>query len=153
MPSEFKPMLFEGAISEAEAQALVGNDAFWMQQKADGHRVLVFVANALVYGRSRTGLPYTISREAQASLLKIGRVMVLDAEAVNGRLVVFDLLALDGNNWRDRAYSERLFQLEELIPRPLPSVQVIQTCRDQWSKEAAYPMLRDGGAEGVVFKR
>lgn len=149
----------------------------WIYElKYDGHRVLAFSQNGTTTLLSRNGhkCPEAFSPVAEAvSEILRGRAAVLDGEMVvagkngipdfgalqrlikNGggglNYVVFDLLALDGEDLRNLPLSERKKKLKSLI-KNAPFIISYSEHTDKMGK-SRLAALEKQGMEGVVAKR
>ena len=146
------------AVDEEDAGDYLDDPNWVMQQKFDGHRMLVHVGglSERIVGINRKGQAVALSQAAAAA---IGRLyqpnMVLDAEAIGEKLFVFDLLEHDGKDIRGWPFAHRYQQLAATLASltaggPVEIVPVYSTSQE---KRAAYESLREDGAEGVAFKR
>ena len=145
------------AVDENEAQALLSDPFWWMQEKHDGRRVLIEKSAGSVTGINRRGLsialPATVAEHVRA--LK-GDRFVLDGEAVGESYFVFDLLEHDGRDLRAAAYRERLGAMDFIADAELDSrspVRLVETAIAHPAKKAMLARLRELKREGVVFKR
>jgi bifunctional non-homologous end joining protein LigD len=105
LPRDVTPML-------ATAGALPEKDDGWAYEiKYDGVRVLAFVENGVASLVTRNGNDVTASYPEVADIAGAlgGRSAILD-----GEIVVFDLLHLDGESLMSRSYDERRAALLEL---------------------------------------
>ncbi len=148
----------------------------WIYElKYDGHRVLAFSQNGVTTLFSRNGLKcpsaFSPAAEAVSEILR-GRAAVLDGEMVvagkNGvpdfgalqrfiksggdglNYVVFDLLALDGEDLRKLPLSERKKKLKALI-KGAPAIISYSEHTDKMGK-ARIQTLKAQGMEGIVAK-
>jgi bifunctional non-homologous end joining protein LigD len=144
-------------------------DGWVYEPKWDGHRVLVRRSGEHFDAISSTGKPKLPQWRwlATAVAAATDRDVVLDGEVVaydaDGRhtfqsvshadrphaLIVFDLLALDGEDLRDRPWSERRALLESVV-RPTAALSLTPVSDDAEVMEAATRAQR---FEGVIAKR
>ena len=92
------------------------------------------------------GAPDVILQAANA----IDRSFLIDGEAVGETLFVFDLLALDEQDIREKPYEERQELLQNI--RFTDAIQIVATAKTAAEKEQLYSHLKDHSAEGIVFK-
>ena len=156
-------------MKAVSAQVVPKGDAWSYEPKWDGHRVLVRRVGDDFDAVSSTGKPklpqWPWLRRSVASATD--RDVVLDGEVVayddEGRhtfqsvgradrdhaFVVFDLLALDGTDLRDRPWSERRELLESVV-HPTSPLTITPVSDDADVMEAATRAQR---FEGIVAKR
>jgi predicted DNA-binding WGR domain protein len=150
--SGLSPQLLN-AIDEAEAQRLF-EDANWcLQQKYDGRRLLIQKKGNAIHGINRRGLlcglPSPVLYEAQ----EIEGDFVIDGEAVGEKFYVFDLLECNREQWAAQSYWHRLNGLNRLLADgPQQNILPVETFHETEDKKRQFCLLRDNGAEGVVFK-
>ncbi len=150
----------------------------WIYElKYDGHRTLGFCAGGKAMLKTRNGRDCTETFSTAAEALKKvldGRAAVVDGEMVvtgkdgipdfsalqayvknkeRGGLnyVLFDLLALDGEDLRDRPLSERKEKLKNLLKRA-PADLSFSEHTDKLTK-SELEAIKNRGMEGVVCKR
>ena len=150
----------------------------WLfEMKYDGYRILAFLEGNSVRLITRNGHDYTGRfQSAAAALLDLaaGRAMVLDGEmavidaegrtdfqalqnyikhpqAQNLTYIVFDLLALDGADLRQRPLIQRKGMLEDLMKEAPRSLHYSQHVRGN-GKES-FAAACELGMEGIVGKR
>jgi bifunctional non-homologous end joining protein LigD len=152
-------------------------DEWLYELKYDGYRIVAFIAGNTVLLITRNGNDYTkYFRDAAHSLLSLaaGRAMVLDGEMVItdasgktdfqalqnylkssavGKLtyIVFDLLALDGQDLRKLPLTQRKEQLEALMQNAPKNLHYSRHVRGQGKQ--SYAAACASGMEGIVGKR
>ena len=151
------------------ARAVPVGDGWRYEPKWDGHRVLVRRTGDVVDAISSTGKPKLPQWPWLATSVRAAtdRDVVLDGEVIayddDGRhtfqsvgradrdhaYVVFDLLMLDGEDLRDRAWHERRALLEASV-RPISPLTITPVSDDADVMEAATRAQR---FEGIVAKR
>ncbi len=138
-------------VDDATLETCLTDDAYAMQEKYDGRRMLLRSGDTGIIAANRNGLatgyPDVIGRELEA----FGHRCELDGECVGEVYRVFDLLAFDGHDLRDETYRIRLYHLQEHF-RLGRRIQVVETVMGP-GKRAFLDTRRDAGSEGVVFKR
>ena len=151
---EYQPMLLN-AIGPAEAEKLLADPLWLMQQKADGVRAVVTVAvSGGVAAVSRTGKPVALTAEIASALLAVFEGgAVIDTEVCGASLVIFDVLDIGGVDFRPYPCETRADAVDALAPGARPCLSFIQTARTGLEKRLVLAALRAAGAEGVVFKR
>lgn len=151
--SRILPMLLN-PITADEAEKLLADPLWFMQQKADGVRAIVQIDDG-VSAMSRTGKPVTLTAEIACALAKHFRApTILDSESCGNTLVIFDVLRDGLGDLRDYPCGWRIDHMEAIAAGiNEPCLYFIQTTRTEEEKRAALAILRAGGAEGVVFKQ
>lgn len=154
------------------------SDAGWVYElKYDGHRTLAYLQGGAVRLDTRNGHDRTDSFPAVVQALKdrFGtRAAVLDGEMVvagengvpdfsalqsyvkSGKgeglcYVLFDLLALDGEDFRDRPLLERKKKLKELLRGAPPVLSYSEHTEKMTERDVR--AIEKSGMEGVVAKR
>jgi bifunctional non-homologous end joining protein LigD len=136
-----------------ELEACLADDALVAQQKLDGIRVLVSVEDTLV-ATNRDGQATELAKQALAGLAYLPKGTIVDGEVMGDEFWLFDILALAGDDVRDRGYLERWALLdEELEPALTEGAHVLPVARGAKAKRELHDRLRAASAEGIVFKR
>jgi len=152
--SGFRVQLLE-PVSEGQADRLIADPAWGMQQKYDAERRLIVMnPGEKVFGTNRDGLRVAISDELAnviAGRIPVNGMTVIDGEDFGSTFAPFDLLMHNGRDLRDEPYSERLKLLEVLFSH-VPEFPRLHTYIEADQKRRMYESLRDQGFEGVVFK-
>ena len=142
-------------IDQDQADQLVADDDWWMQEKFDGKRILIQKNGDQVIGINRRGLtvalPQPVAQQARAIG---GRQWIMDGEAVGDIYFAFDLLEQNGADLRKEPYSRRLDALSVIvIPGGKEAIRVRGTATETAQKQEMLAALCRIKAEGVVFKR
>jgi len=141
------------SIGEDEAQRLLTDEAWGLQEKFDGRRIMVAVRGGLAEGSNRKGLCVALPQEVVDSLTHLPDCE-MDGELLGGEYVVFDLLKLDATDLRLSPYRVREEVLRDLLkPGFGPCVRVAETAWSAADKQAEYQRIAAAGGEGVVFKK
>lgn len=141
------------SIGEDEAGRLLTDEAWCLQEKFDGRRIMVAVRGGQVEGANRKGLCVSLPQEVVDSLTPLPDCE-LDGELLGGEYVVFDLLKLDATDLRASPYRVREEVLRDLLkPGFGPCVRVAETAWSASAKQALYQKIAAAGGEGVVFKK
>jgi bifunctional non-homologous end joining protein LigD len=156
-------------MKAVNAQAVPAGDGWMYEPKWDGHRVLLRRVGDDVDAVSSTGKPKlpqwpwlgpAVAAATDHDVVLDGEVIAYDEEGRHtfqsvGRadrdhaFVVFDLLVLDGDDLRDRPWSERRALLESSV-RPASPLTITPVSDDAEVMEAA---TRSQRFEGIVAKR
>jgi len=114
-------------VDERQAETLLTDNNFWMQQKFDGRRVLVQCQDGKVTGINRKGLTIALSGNIVESAKSFGKSFILDGEAIGDRLYAFDLLSLNGVDLRSQPYRDRHEKLFGLIDEGIGTIEFVET--------------------------
>jgi bifunctional non-homologous end joining protein LigD len=153
------------------AEAPPGDDKLWSyEMKYDGFRAVSAIVgkDAAMLSRNELDLAPRFPRTF-AALQKIkakelvidGEVVVLDARGAprfqllqqggDERLIIFDILWLDGEDLRKRTYEERRALLEKLFAKPPAGIALAEKLEMTGVK--ALQKAASGGWEGIIAKR
>lgn len=132
----------------------VVDDAYCAQPKHDGRRMLLRKRGPHVTGINRRGLVCGVPQPIHEAASCFGSDFLLDGEAIGDHLHVFDLLELDGEDLRQRSYSERLTELLNLLAGTHQrQIHFVETRFGAIAKRGLLRRLQEDKAEGIVFKR
>lgn len=145
------PAMLAKETNLSSASALVLDDDWSMEQKVDGHRILLWVLDDGAEAYNRNGELYMGKRfpdDQRALARKHFRVGdVVDGELVDGIFWAFDLPIRTHTERFDETYTERRAHLRERkYPHTLP------TARLREAKARLMRKVRDEGGEGVIAK-
>jgi len=142
-------------IDEAEAQLLIADPDWWMQEKLDGKRVLLLKSGDTITGINRKGLSIALPTPILDFARNLGGSQwLLDGEAVGDMLIVFDLLEQACIDLRGQTYRQRLSALSGILaPGGEGAIRTLTTATTKAKKQALLETLRTTNREGVVFKR
>lgn len=140
-------------IEENEVAAYLRDDAMFLQEKHDGERVLVRKRGDVIIGIQKKGLERPLPLELVAAVREIEGDCLIDGELLSDCYVAFDMLEEAGNDLRQRPYEYRYALLLSWGPRVSRFIRVCASHASAAQKEVAFLRLRQGGREGVVFKR
>ena len=82
------------SIDEHEAERLLSDRDYWMQEKMDGRRLLIQKEGGTITGINRLGLTTPVPETMAASACKYRGDFLIDGEAVGDILHAFDLLTI-----------------------------------------------------------
>lgn len=144
-------------VDYAEAIRLASDPRIGVQVKKDGKRLLtrsVKGANGFsVTAGNKKGLQIVTSLAITEAVARLGVPVELDGENVNGVYFVFDLLSIDGVDFRDRSYLDRYLALEALLrDSGEAALQLVRLYIGKEEKLAYIAELKALGAEGFVMK-
>jgi bifunctional non-homologous end joining protein LigD len=141
-------------IDEAEVERLVADDAWAMQEKFDGRRMLVRKQGAAIHGINRKGLTVGLPSPVTMAVHSIPGDFILDGEAVGETLQCFDVLEIDGEDQRPLSYRQRLTALLNLLMSGQQRrLHFVTTAYRAAEKTSLLEHLRFQKKEGAVFKR
>jgi bifunctional non-homologous end joining protein LigD len=141
-------------IAEGQLPALMKDPGWWMQDKLDGRRLLLHKQRESIRGINRLGLEVGIPETIHQSARVFAQSFTIDGEAVGEVLHAFDLIELNGDDLRERTYSERYLTLMNLIAsHPQQSIKLVPTAFMPAQKKALLNQLKASNKEGIVFKR
>lgn len=141
-------------IDEDAAQALLGDPAWWAQEKFDGRRMLIRRSGDTVIGINRQGLAVALPRPIESRAIKLGsQQWIMDGECVGDGYYAFDLLESACIDLRPQPYAQRLGTLRGIVGDGNTVVRVVETAVATTAKRTMLARLREQRREGVVFKR
>jgi bifunctional non-homologous end joining protein LigD len=152
-----KPMLAD-TIDHTKIGPYLTDDAWWLQQKLDGHRVLIRVLDGAVTALGRDGAPKANAIPA-AVVRQFARMPAgewfFDGELVGPTFWLFDLPSVSGHVTVEQPYSFRLDVLEKFFAgwAPDAAVRLLPTARTTVEKAMLWQRVQDAPAEGVMLKR
>jgi bifunctional non-homologous end joining protein LigD len=141
-------------IEEEDLDDYFDDPFFCMQEKKDGKRILLrksFGFNGTVEAINRKGLLVGFPQCIQNELLKYQADQIIDGELIGDVFFVFDLLEVNGEDYRSKTYEQRYKQvLAQKFDEPIVVVPAYFTAEN---KRAMFKKLKKQGVEGVVFKK
>lgn len=142
-------------LDEAEAQRLLKDRAWVMQEKADGIHVMVREQSGLVTAYNRRGEPYGLPEAIALQFCAPALPCLIDGEWLQRarRYVAYDILEAGDMDLRKMGYAERFKRLVPMV-RAMGggSVGLIRSADTPGAKVALLAALRGERAEGVIFK-
>jgi bifunctional non-homologous end joining protein LigD len=145
-------------IDDDELERFLADDEMVAQQKIDGQRVLATVEeDGSVTATNRNGQRTEVPEAVLAGLALLPLGTVVDGELVgditSGVLWLFDVLAVGGDDVRDRGFIERWSALEgDLEPALAGRTAILPVAIGAATKRLLHDRLRAASAEGMVFK-
>jgi bifunctional non-homologous end joining protein LigD len=140
------------SVSEAEAERLLSDPEWGLQEKYDGRRMLVRKRGEQIDGINRNGLLVALPKPIAAAAAERPGDFIIDGEAVGDTLHVFDVLEVAGNDWRAQPYGLRLGQIVRLLAGCRGGLILAETAVDLSGKSAMLERLRSQRKEGAVFR-
>ena len=140
-------------IEEHDAEKLIEDSAYWMQEKWDGRRLLIRKQDGKVTGINKLGLAVALPEPLVLDANNCDMDFILDGEAIGDMLCVFDVLLIGDEDLRGRRYTERLLILANLLGTfAHPGIHLTETAHLPEEKRRMFDHLKSEGREGVVFK-
>lgn len=134
-------------ISEEDLEKYFRDDSFLMQEKKDGKRIIVKSEKKVITAINKKGLETLIPQVVCDAILSLGKDCIVDGELIAEKYHIFDLLSLDGKNFKDTPYSIRYKELQKMGSNVVPAYFNYK------DKKAAFEDLKVNKKEGVVFKK
>lgn len=143
-------------ITQQELPSYINSRNYCLQEKHDGVRVMIKVDDSGVIGINRkglqVGLPATIEQAFIDASAAFSRCLV-DGECIGNHVVLFDVLELNHNDYRNDRYEQRLEALSWLAENiTSDAVAFIHTAHDPQEKQSLLESIKNRRGEGVVFK-
>jgi len=138
-------------IEEEELKALLADDIWWMQEKKDGKRMLIQKSESGTIAINRKGLSVGAPQNMIDSANRVKKEFIIDGEAINETLYLFDILFYDGQDLKEKPYEERYKLLGSLEFGS--DIVLVKTASSQEEKETLFKSLKEAQTEGVVFKK
>ena len=141
-------------IEEDQVGKLIADPAWWMQEKHDGHRLLIRKMRDEISGINRLGLtvalPKTLERDAATCPVDC----IIDGEAVGDAFHAFDAMLVGDDEIGGCRYGERHLRLLNLLNTfAHPNIHLVSTAFLPRHKRDLFDALKKANAEGVVFKQ
>lgn len=141
-------------IDEAEMNRLLTNPGYVMQQKFDGRRMLIRKDYPAIHGINKKGLLIGLPEPVFKDIYHLPGNFILDGECIGDHFYAFDLLILNGEDWRPKPYRERLVALMNLWASAQHRfLHFADTAHTSKQKAELLAQLKADNEEGVVFKR
>jgi len=137
-------------IEEEKTQEYINSEEWWAQEKMDGKRMLVQKTTELT-AINRKGFSVGAPQSIIDSAAKSDSSFIIDGEAIDDDLFVFDLLALNGADIKDKPYSERYELLVQL--NLSGAIKIVPAAKSKATKVELFNKMKLENAEGVVFKK
>lgn len=155
--SGFLPQLLN-PIDEQQAQALMNDGNWCLQEKFDGKRVIIRKTGDVIMGINRKGLVISLPETIVTSAQSFPVDFTMDGECIGDRFYAFDLLTLNTEDLRSLSYLKRWHSLGTLLGLRSASIAscgiaCVVTSYSAEAKRRRWNDLRTAKVEGVVFKR
>ena len=131
-----------------ELEKYLADDAYLLQAKLDGKRIMAKNINGHVTTSNRNGYECGVPQNIIDNL-KIYPDCVLDGELIGSTYHVFDVLEHNGQDLRNAECIDRFKILSQMV-KGSGDVKIVQCATDEISKRSLAAALKD--EEGVVLK-
>lgn len=161
----YQPQLLNDVTEEEIIALVMANPGGWYaEEKHDGDRRGLKVSGGEIVPSNRKGLQVPVRGETEAAVAKLAEMGLkefeIDCEIIGPKLVVFDLLMLDGEDLRALPFEKRLEKRHMLATMfTTADVEKALTVTAAWQLSDAamvrqfIKLNREKNAEGVVFKK
>jgi len=141
-------------IDETEANRLLNDPAFVMQQKFNGRRMLIRKQDVAIHGINKKGLLIGLPESVFQDINALPGKFILDGECIGDVFHALDLLVVNNEDLRPHPYRERLTALMNLLASAQHRfIKYATTAFTALEKVRLHAELFMGKQEGVVFKR
>lgn len=137
-------------IEEDEAERILEDDNWAIQQKFDGVRFMLRKSGKKITAFNRKGKPASVPNLVADEALKNDADFLIDGELIGDVMYAFDILELDGNCIRDAKLKDRSKILQETITHS-DNIQLVPLTTGK-KKTSLYKAAQKSNGEGVVFK-
>jgi bifunctional non-homologous end joining protein LigD len=149
------PQLLTDIRDLMDIETLILDPEWMIQEKFDGERRMVVRQNDVVSGSNKRGMETSLPLSLVELVLQYDHSEVLiDAEIIGEHLYVFDLLSLNGEDYRAKPGEERYKALHSVFGNAESDLlTVVRTAFTVEEKRAMIEEVRSRDGEGVVIKR
>jgi bifunctional non-homologous end joining protein LigD len=149
-------------ISLAEAEALLSDPDWILEEKHDGHRRMLRHESATVtFSINKKGLAVGMPQEIADAFAPLAAFapLTVDGEMIGSKFIIFDVVEMHGNDQRALPLERRLQKRDELAVALLTAngkdsaVGVTYTAKSESEKRIHWDWLKANNTEGGVFKR
>lgn len=155
-------------VEDTELDALLKDEQTGAQEKFDGKRIALVLDKGEIYGVNRTGLRCGIPDTFVKALKNLAALVqqifsinleqvILDGEAIGNDYFAFDLLEINGEDFRPKTYAERYKRLKAVlyagsINPPIANLFCSDLITGEVNKREFFANAKTKNLEGVVFK-
>ena len=141
-------------IEEIQLVSLLKDNDFIMQEKFDGRRLLIQKQGNTITGINKLGLVVALPSIIEQEMQGVSRDCLIDGEIIGVEYHAFDLLSIDGEEYRHQAYRVRYLELMNLMASFCHlHISLVDSAHTSFQKGVLFDHLKFHGKEGVVFKR
>lgn len=152
----FVPQL-SNQITPEQAELLIEDDGWLMQQKFDGERRSVRATGNDVVGINRQGMAVALPLPLVEAIQSLRTKVFIDGEIVGNKLYAFDLLELGETDLRSCTtqyrYDSLVGLLENLPALARESIAIVRSATSTQAKRELHDRIKAADLEGVLFKR
>lgn len=150
------------AISPAQAEELLADPDWILEEKHDGHRRFLRHESAQVtLSINRKGLAVGMPQEIADAFAPLAAFapLTIDGEMIGSKFIIFDVVEMYGEDLRALPLERRLQKRDEIAVALLTAngkdsaVGVTYTAKNESEKRIHWQWLKKNKAEGGVFKR
>ncbi|MEO6848397.1 MAG: RNA ligase family protein, partial [Chthoniobacterales bacterium] len=139
-------------IEETHIPRYLNDARFCLQEKFDGHRMLIRKQGVVIEAINRKGLIIGVPCGLLEDIATIPGDIILDGESIGDDYFAFDVLEFKGADMRSFPYRDRLCILNRLKLTRFHYLHVVETAIDAASKAKFLSHFHKSKREGVVFK-
>ena len=147
----FVPQLLN-EISEEEAESLILDDGWVMQEKMNGERRPVIIKHS-VTGVNKKGLAAALPQPVFQALTSLPMDSEVDAEIIGDVLYVFDMTRMGSKDLRGLGFATRYAAAAALLGEDHPHLRLVPAAFTAESKRKLFDEVKARNGEGLVFKR
>jgi bifunctional non-homologous end joining protein LigD len=143
------------SIDEESFSGCISNDAWMLQEKFDGQRLILRKNSDGVCGINRDGLMIAVPTAFEEMLNALPcKNCVIDGEWLGERYAAFDIMEIDGVDLRPLGSKQRKDKLDQTLALVDRSIFLhVLTAYDSAAKQALHDMVKAANGEGVVAKK
>ena len=147
----FVPQLLN-EISEEDAEALLTDDNWVMQEKMNGERRPVIIQES-VTGVNKKGLATALPQPVFQALSALPMDSEIDGEIIGDVLYVFDMTRMGSKDLRKQGFMTRFAAVAALLEADESPVRLVPVAWTTEDKRKLMAEVKARSGEGVVFKR
>lgn len=136
-----------------EAESMISDDGWMMQEKHNGNRLMVRSLNGVVTGAQKQGLACGLPKDVIDAIRSVSGDFEIDGEVVGQRMFAFDVMSANGMDIRNLGADKRNAALVKLFGGGSGAVTVTPTAFTAEEKRVMFDAVRSHLGEGLVFKR
>ena len=143
-------------ITEEEAESYFKDSAYGSQEKHDGKHIVLIYELDTTRASNKKGFECGYPTEFEEAMKEMALTnsfnkVILDGEAIGSTYHVYDLLAINNEDYTKRSYSDRYSKLSSMsFPKVFKLSRLACTEKE---KRDMFLTLQKGHKEGMVFKR
>ena len=138
-------------VEASELENFFEDDNWCLQEKMDGKRMLIKKTKDEIIAINRRGLSVGAPEKITNSANAIESTFIIDGEAIDDTLYVFDILSFDEEDLKAKSYKERYEILQNISFSE--GIELVDLVDKTEEKQALFKQLKNDLKEGVVFKK